>query len=138
MYKRQLHLEVGTSVWRLSRIRLANNQPVALATAYILRELAPSLKAGDLEMSLMDMMEKCYQISFVHSETYCMAALADAHLAEMLDCAEGAPILQTEYVGYSPAHYPAMVDITQSLGDKYILRIDQGDTAPSPAEQDGV
>ena len=67
-----------------------------------------------------------------------MAALADAHLAEMLDCAEGAPILQTEYVGYSPAHYPAMVDITQSLGDKYILRIDQGDTAPSPAEQDGV
>ena len=31
-----------------------------------------------------------------------------------------------------------MVDITQSLGDKYILRIDQGDTAPSPAEQDGV
>ena len=39
----------------------------------------------------MDMMEKCYQISFVHSETYCMAALADAHLAEMLDCAEAPP-----------------------------------------------
>lgn len=129
-----LHMEIGAPVWRLSRTRLANNLPIAEATAYILKELTPNLRAQDLEMSLMEMLDKCHDICFIHSETFCQASLAAPDLAARLGRSQGAPILHTEYVGYFPAHYPAMVDITYSLGDKYILRIDQGDTTVTQAE----
>lgn len=120
-----LHIDSGAAVWKLTRTRLANNQPIARCSAYLLKSVLPQLSAEDLEMSLMAMLKE-KQLPLVQSESFCTAGLADAGLAEQLGVAPGAPVLRIEYVGFLEGKQPALVDIMESLGDKYILRIEQG------------
>lgn len=45
---KRLHLMLGQKIWRISRLRILNRQPVLIENAYIPKHLAPELDQHDL------------------------------------------------------------------------------------------
>ena len=111
-----LKIAAGTEVYRLSRVRLANGIPFGVGTAYIRRDVVPQLKAEDLEMSLVDMMETKYGFSFTNRHGYCYAVPASAELAAALSVRTNSPVLKIDYIFCDRNGMPLMVDMMQLSG----------------------
>lgn len=109
-------------VWKISRIRLANDSPISFSTAYLRKDLIPQLVSTDLEMSLIDMITKKYRIRLMKTEHYCSAILANNFLSEKLSIEVGSPILHVEHVAYGLEGRPVFLDISESIGNKCIQR----------------
>lgn len=120
-----LHLGGEDIVWRVSRTRLANGAPISYSVAYIRKDLLPDLAASDLKMSLIEMITEKFQISIVKAESFCSAILANDLLAKKLEVEIGSPILRIEHVAYTSGNRPIFVDISESIGGKYMPRFEQ-------------
>lgn len=119
----QLLIEPRTQVWKLARIRLADDSPIALATAYLRKDIIPTLKASDLEQSLLAMLRDVFGIVISKEVSYCTASLADSIIAGRLGIDEGSAIFLNTHVVFHE-DLPVCVDITESIGSKYALRLE--------------
>jgi len=122
---KNLEIPEDLPVFRLSRVRLANGEPISFATAYIKRELVPALKESDLQMSFIAMLTDTFNITIQGRKSYCTACPATESLADKLDIQVGAPILQIEQTGYAPSGEPLFFDISQTIGEKSVMQIEQ-------------
>lgn len=89
-----LGLEAGESCIKLSRVRYANETPVAVETTYLPEKLVPGLEKEDLEKgSLFAILERKYGLHPSWSEGIFEAASAKPDQAQLLKIKPGAPVL---------------------------------------------
>jgi len=112
---RNLSLRVREDkVIKLTRVRLANNEPLLIETTYIPYNLAPSLIKEDMEHnSLYSILNEKYQLSFSHAiETYEAISIGKKE-AKLLKCKPFSPGFFIERTTYLEDGTP--VELTDSI-----------------------
>jgi GntR family transcriptional regulator len=91
-----LDLGAGAMVWRISRLRLADGEPVALETTQVVAAMTPGLleRADFARTSLYETLRRHYGLRPATAEQTLAAASAEAPLALPLGIEVGAPVLR--------------------------------------------
>ena len=97
-----LRIEVGEPVLKLVRIRLADDEPIAIQYSYLPSRLVPGLAAMDLtDESLFSVLRTEYDIYPAWTEAEVKASAASDELVEHLQVDEGSPILVVFGLSYT-------------------------------------
>lgn len=121
-----LRLQAGTPVWKLSRVRLADRKPISYCAAFIKKDYVPSLQAEDLKMSLIAMLTEVKEVPLDHGKSVVTATLAGKKVAALLGIKPTTAILRLEHVGYTASGDAVFLDVTDSIGERYVMHIAQG------------
>lgn len=121
---KMLELHEGEKVFRLERIRYADDEPVCLMTNYLAPALVPGFLAKGLEgESLYEMLERNYNIVLGRAEETVEAKAAKTNEAALLNIKRGVPLLYATRVTYDISERPVEVVITISRADRYSYKI---------------
>lgn len=96
-----LELKRNTRVYKLTRVRLVDNQPLSLQVAYLPVRLYPDLETHDLSQSLYYLSENIYHLQYATGREVLRARGAKRHEAAILKLRAGAPVLYCERTTYS-------------------------------------
>ena len=80
----RLHVPVGASVHRFTRLRLGSGEPMAVETVTIPSSLVPGLVPGDLEGSLYELLATRYRLTPGSADVTIEPSLPDADVRRML------------------------------------------------------
>ncbi len=121
---RLLNIPIGDRVYKLERLRYADNEPTCIMTNY----LAPAIVPGFLEKglkgeSLYETLEKHYNIVLSRAEETVEAKAAKASEATLLNIKRGFPLLYATRVTYDITERPVEVVISISRADRYSYKI---------------
>jgi GntR family transcriptional regulator len=119
----RLMIPHGSEVVRLSRLRLADGQPIAIQLTYLPHYLCPGLLNTDFsDRSLYWILREHYHLRLAHSDTVIRAALAQANEAALLQIKRPAAVLISEQTTYLDNH--AIIEITRSVfhAERYSLQ----------------
>jgi len=97
-----LRIEVGEPVLNLVRIRLADDEPLAMQDSYLPARLVPGLDTFDLaDKSLFSTLRIEYGIYPAWTEAEVEAIAATSQLADYLQISEGLPVLLVRGLSYT-------------------------------------
>lgn len=97
-----LKLQPDEQVLQLVRLRLADNTPLALQSAYLPHRICPGLENEDLaSRSLFDTLREKYAVYPTWTEPEICAAAATKTEAELLELEPGAPVLVVNALTYT-------------------------------------
>jgi GntR family transcriptional regulator len=124
-----LHVRIGEPIAALRRLRLLNQQPVAIADDWIEARKVPGLLALDWatgNRSLYEELRQRYGLSPERGETVLSSRLASADEARLLGLKRPAAVLTVEQIAYS--HDGTPINATRSVHHpaRYPLRLEQG------------
>jgi GntR family transcriptional regulator len=117
-----LDIDENSGVVRISRLRMANNQVIAIEIAYLPHALCPGLLDDDFsKSSLYDVLQNKYGIRLVSAEQTMEAALANNHELKMLQLKSPAAVLRMKRA--TSSEQGTIVEYTESVyrGDRYKL-----------------
>ena len=119
-----LQIPVGASLVMLRRVRLANEQPVALEVSHLVASHCPDLLARfDFEReSLYHVLRTHYNIRLVYANQELGARLATPEEAQMLKVEVNSPILSMVRVTYIEDQRPIEYVESAYRGDRYKFR----------------
>lgn len=103
------------------RTRLSNGVPIVIEYTYMPLELIPGLKRKHLYGSIYRYIREEVGLNIASFHRAIRAVPATAEEAERLDCAEGAPLLEFEQVGYLDSGIPFEYSRSRNVGDRYTL-----------------
>lgn len=112
-----LGLELGELVFKITRLRYAEEKPVVLVTSYVPAEWFPNFQAVDFTQ------EKMYQVfeSMGHPIRTVTRKLevikADETISDLLDVEEGDPLFYFHTQGFSDDRLPVEYSISKYRGD---------------------
>jgi GntR family transcriptional regulator len=115
-----LHLAQGEHVYLLKRLRLANDEPVAVETAYLPCRLCPGLVNEELNnQSLYVILTEKYQLVPTWADAEIEATMATKEEADLLELKAGEPVLTARRVTFS-ANYD-LIEVVKSVyrGDRF-------------------
>lgn len=93
----RLGLPPGEPMLHISRLRLADDEPVAVNNAHLRRALCPGLEREDFrEVSLYALLEHRFGLPLGHAEQRVQAVLASGAQATLLGVRRGSPLLHIE------------------------------------------
>jgi len=118
-------LEVGPEgkVFELIRLRLLDDQPMAVQRAIVPLWLAPGIESVDFtKASLYAWLRECADVVPLRADSTIRALPADRETAALLGLAEGAPILSMRQLGYDVRGRPFELAELSYRGDRYSLR----------------
>lgn len=96
-----LHISGQEEVVKIERLRLVNNVPLALHTAYLPHRLCPNILQHNLAVeSLFHTLEKVYGLRLARAEQTVRAVLAGPRELELLGLSAPAPVLHAERTTY--------------------------------------
>lgn len=114
-----LNIPLNTPVYKLTRIRLINNVPVALFTTYLKTDFNLTLDSNVYNNSLYEYLNK-ENIVIKKIKQYISASGARKDMIEKLKCREGEPILVLKRIGFiDDSDTPYEYTIAQYVGSKY-------------------
>jgi len=88
-----LKLKESKELFRIQRLRVLNDVPVALQTSYIPKFFCPNLLKYDLSQnSLFDILKNNYNLSFSYFTENLTCVRADRYEAELLKVKKGSPL----------------------------------------------
>ncbi|HEX7041425.1 MAG TPA: GntR family transcriptional regulator [Trueperaceae bacterium] len=119
-----LQVVVGQPLVCLRRLRLADNEPMAIQTAYLPSALCPGLLQLDLEdASLYELLRSKYGLRIADSQSAAGADITTEEEARLLGVTHPAPLLVTEQITYLDTGAP--IEFVRSLyrGDRYQLQV---------------
>lgn len=117
-----LAIDENSGVVRMSRLRMANNQVIAIEIAYLPHALCPGLLDYDFsKASLYDVLQNKYGIHLVSAEQTMESALANNHELKVLQLKSPAAVLRMKRA--TSSEQGAIVEYTESVyrGDRYKL-----------------
>ncbi|MCU1290814.1 MAG: hypothetical protein JWN60_3043 [Acidobacteria bacterium] len=115
-----LDLENDAEVFRLERLRLADDEPMAFETTYLPAELCPELDQVDLTVnSLYQVLVENYNLQMHHAAEYLEAAAASAFAAKQLGIKTGSPVLVVHRVVFTESNQPIESAHTIYRADRY-------------------
>jgi GntR family transcriptional regulator len=115
-----LDLAPDASVWRLERLRLADDEPMAVETSWYPESLFPRLDAENLTESLYAVLESRYGVVITGAEQTVWTERADRSDARLLDVSAGAPLFVFDRVA-SSSERPVERTVSRYRGDRYQL-----------------
>ena len=119
-----LHLWRQEAVYRLRRLRYANNEIVGLETILLPARLFPGLDQQDLEnQSLYAVMESRYQVMVEWSEEELEAIPAEKDQAKLLQVSSGFPLFSMRRIVFGKDDVPIEYGHSLFRGDRYSARI---------------
>jgi GntR family transcriptional regulator len=121
--KKVLKLEEEEPVVKTVRLRLANDQPIAIAISVVPVKVCPSLEEETLEgvISLTMFMEEKYGLKIAYAEQKIQAIRANSYQSKLLKTKKGNPLLQLHRVFYSSDHTPVGLFESFYRGDRYVF-----------------
>lgn len=108
---------------KIQRIRLADEEPMALETSHLRRKYCPGIEDKDFEdLSLYNTLREEFNVKLTTAEQWIEATLADEFQAKWLEVDEGSPMLSTERTTYI-AQGDEIIEFARAVyrGDKYKL-----------------
>jgi GntR family transcriptional regulator len=123
----RMGLPENSKVFVLTRIRLADGQPIALQTAYIPARLVPNLDSFDLSTgSLYELLEKEYGLRPARASESWEAGIVSDIEAELLEVTAGSPAFRVERLTSDSSGH--RIELVQSVirGDRYRLVLQLG------------
>jgi GntR family transcriptional regulator len=94
LMRKEMALEKGDSVVKIKRLRLVNEEPVAILSSYLPKELVPDLTKVKFENnSLYHTLEKTYNLTLSESDEIIEAGSITGKDANRLQIKKGSPIL---------------------------------------------
>ncbi len=119
----KLHLHANEQVFQIQRIRLANDQPIALETTYIPEKLVPGLNEEILRNSIYHYIEKTQQYSIGHATQIIESSKANDLEITHLHLKKGDPVLLIERQTFLENGTPLEVVNSTYRSDKYKFKI---------------
>jgi GntR family transcriptional regulator len=118
-----LELPESTPVYELCRLRLVDDEPLSLQTAYLPIALCPELEENDLTASLYRLLETRYGLRLWAGQEVLRARCAVPYEAELLRIKENMPVMYMERVTY--AANGAAVEYLEAVwrGDRYDFKV---------------
>jgi GntR family transcriptional regulator len=123
---RRLRIKEGTSVLRLVRLRIVDNDPLVIETAFLSLDRFPDLLHDDFALrSLYDILAARYAVSIYELHQSLEPVLLTDYEADLLDGTPGHPAMLIEVVAYTGEHDPFEYSKAIIRGDKckYLFRI---------------
>lgn len=115
-----LDLATSDEVFRLERLRLADDEPMAFETTYLAAQFCPELDKIDLtKNSLYQVLVEEYNLQMHHAAESLEAAAATSFVAKQLGIKTGSPVLVVHRVVYSEANQPIESAHTTYRADRY-------------------
>jgi GntR family transcriptional regulator len=132
-----LGVVVGRPLLFLRRLRLADEEPMAIQSAFMPASLVPGLIEMEIEnVSIYDLLRTHFRYRLVDAQSSASAELASAEEAELLQLAPPAALLVTEQITFIEGAGP--IEFARSLyrGDRYRLQppLRRPPTAGSPPQ----
>ncbi|MGE7605890.1 GntR family transcriptional regulator [Peribacillus frigoritolerans] len=119
----KLEVEAGTAIFELERVRLADRLPMAYEKLYIPKDHALDLTEEIAVSATHDYVEEKFGLKVQHGRQVIEAAIAQKKEAEMLEVAEGSPVLLIERRSTLEANQPLAVVRSVYRADRYIFKI---------------
>lgn len=120
----KLKIEENMPVYEVSRLRLADESPMALEVSYLPAHIITDLTKKTIHASLYDYIEKELQLTISHASQTLESSLAQGNECNLLKIEEGDPVLLIER--YSYLENGAAFEYVKSIyrGDRYKFVID--------------
>ncbi len=116
----KLNLEEGEEVFKIERLRLADDIPMAIETTYLCAATFPGLDKYDFgKRSLYRILEKDYGMNMYSAAEDLEAAICDDHTAELLNVKKKSPLLIVYRTVFTQDNQP--IEYTKSIyrADRY-------------------
>jgi GntR family transcriptional regulator len=118
----RLGIEPGEELIRLERLRLAEDEPLAIEESHLVHRICPGLLRFDLASeSLREVMAREYGVRWSRARQTIQAIPATGGPAELLGISPGAALLYIERVSYAQDDAPVEFLRVQYRGDRYLL-----------------
>ena len=119
-----MHLTLGDKVFRIKRLRLADNVPMMIENTFVPVSQFLSFTREKLEEnSLYHIMETEYNVVIRYAEEEFKASIAKQSDAEQLDIPEGAPVLNLERTTYSDQNVIVEFTLSVARADQFHYKI---------------
>jgi GntR family transcriptional regulator len=112
----------GTALFRLERVRMLNDVPIALDLALVPLDLVPGLVDLDFRTESLYGALASAGFELAHAETTIEAREASATIAQHLSVQVGSPTLVMLQLVRNKADRPVLASTIQYAGDRYRLR----------------
>ena len=119
----RLGVDDDEPVYRFTRLRLADGQPIAVETNWIPVESVPDLDEAALEGSLFALLNERYGITPGEATSTIDAVLPDAATAAALGIGEGSPCLRIRMEYLDQRGRPLMAATDYYAGSRYQLQV---------------
>lgn len=116
----KLRIAPGTPVFRLQRLRLADDEPLAIEISQLHFKGCERLLEEDLEQqSLYRVLETKFAIPLMEADQELEAGLAGTEVSQVLNISPGSPVLFTRRTTYTERNAPIEYATAVYCGDKY-------------------
>ena len=120
----KLTLKEDELIYKIKRLRLANNDPIAVETSYLPVKLVPGLTPDILASSIYTYIEKDLGLTIGHASQTVEAAIVDAEDQQHLNINKGVPVLLIQRETYLENGTPLELVRSSYRADKYKFKID--------------
>ena len=120
---RALEVAADAEVYEVCRLRLVDDVPLSVQTAYLPAALCPELETNDLAASLYRLLESRYGLRLWSGRETLRARGAAEHEARLLDVPQGTPVMHAERTTY--AANGVAVEYLEAVwrGDRYDFKV---------------
>lgn len=120
---RCLDLSLGMLVYELCRLRVVDDVPLSVQTAYLPVALCPGLTENDAVVSLYSLLESRYGLRLWSGRETLCARGATEREARLLDIAEGTPVMYAERITYAATGVAVEYLEAAWRGDRYDFKV---------------
>jgi len=118
----RLQVAPGETLARLERLRLADDEPMAVEEAFLVHRYVPGILQKDFSaVPLRETLENTYGIHLVRASQKIHAIAANSYLAKWLGVKRNSPLLYIERVTYSQYESPVEFLRVYYRADRYSL-----------------
>lgn len=118
----RLGIPIGREVFRLQRLRLADEEPLAIELSQVsFRGCERLLEEDFARSSLYQALDTRFGVALVEAEQELEAGLAGAEEAQTLKIAVGSPVLYTRRVTYTERNQPIEYAKSIYVGARYVF-----------------
>lgn len=127
---RRLGLVAGAQVFRIERLRFADEEPVTLEDSWVPAARFPGLLDRDMRGSLYALMRDAYGLAPVRATERLEAVVADPVQAEALEVEIGSPLMLITRVAVTAGDVPVEFARDHHRGDRARFVVDAATTIP--------
>lgn len=118
-----MELNEKDKVFKIKRLRFANNEPIVIHESYIPSKLCPNLLQYDFEKGSLYSVFSKYKITITNATEHLEAISADKDTATYLGIQEGDPILYIQRTSFIQENKPFEYSCSWYRGDRYIFDV---------------
>ncbi|WP_156291238.1 GntR family transcriptional regulator [Oceanobacillus salinisoli] len=120
-----LKTEPNAEIYEVIRVRLANEEPVALETIYTPKKLVGELQEPDLSISFYKYIEQKLQLKITYGQQTIEASLANQEETKHLHIKKGDPVLVMQRISYLENDQETPIEYVKSTyrSDKYKFKM---------------